>query len=210
VAADGPDAQYGIRGIGFGSIPRTFRHDVYRFGRSMEFALICKYVEFDQNLGKQEWHSRAWTFQERLVSKRCLVFCQQTVKWECQRETSFESMCLQRYGTGSWRKDFSITLSAWPDLYGYCELVTMYSRRKLSFSDDVLNAFSAVIQCFSRSFQGGFFFGLPEFFFDMALTWNPSHTLSRRYGFPTWSWLGWEGEVEPGWSSWWEPYMDPP
>jgi hypothetical protein len=95
----------------------------------------------------------------------------------------------------------SLNLTLWPNWEQYCKLVSQYSRKKLTFNEDALNAFSAVTNVLEPSFPGGFFFGLPEFFFSVALLWMPGYAKLgnakpdnqiRRKEFPSWSWLGWE------------------
>jgi hypothetical protein len=90
-------------------------------------------------------------------------------------------------------------------------IVHGYSIRKLSFLDDVSAAFADIISTMSQSFSGGFIYGLPEMFFDVALLWELLHNSERcdshHLGcssdqFPSWSWMGWIGEVDPdSWKS---------
>lgn len=84
-----------------------------------------------------------------------------------------------------------------PDLSVYWSLVTGYSKRSLSYQSDAEKAFGAVIQEFSRAFDGGFFYGIPTLIFDYCLLWSfaPGSVPKRRKEFPSWSWLGWVTEV---------------
>jgi hypothetical protein len=84
-----------------------------------------------------------------------------------------------------------------PDLSVYWSLVRGYSKRSLSYQSDAEKAFGAVIQEFSRAFDGGFFYGIPTLIFDYCLFWSfaPGSVPKRRKEFPSWSWLGWETEV---------------
>lgn len=76
----------------------------------------------------------------------------------------------------------------------YFNLCESFSKRKLTYANDALKAFSAITQSFSPSFPGGFFFGLPEFMFDLALLWSLATPRNVRRGmFPSWSWAAWEG-----------------
>lgn len=38
--------------------------------------------------------------------------------------------------------------------------------------------------------------GLPASIFDLALLWQPAGKMSRKEGFPSWSWAGWHGAVQ--------------
>lgn len=102
------------------------------------------------------------------------------------------------------------TLSSVPDLRLYIELVCRYSNRSLTYDQDVLPAFSGVLEALSRrSFLGGFICGLPALFFDSALLWQPLLKARRRFPIgigtriapmaplPSWSWVGWQCLVDP-------------
>jgi hypothetical protein len=74
--------------------------------------------------------------------------------------------------------------------------------RLLTDQSDGFQAFSAIINALSRSFQGGFVHGVPELYFDFGLLWRPNTPTRRRAGakvatleLPSWSWVGWEGNV---------------
>ena len=82
VVAKGTDAENGLRGIGGTSGPRSY-DPYYQF----EDLTFCIWEEIEE---RSTWHTRAWTFQERAVSRRCMVFYQKTVKWECQVEVLLE------------------------------------------------------------------------------------------------------------------------
>lgn len=41
-----------------------------------------------------------------------------------------------------------------------------------------------------------FWMGMPRAIFDIALLWQPVAKVTRREGFPSWSWAGWLGEVQ--------------
>lgn len=47
----------------------------------------------------------------------------------------------------------------------------------------------------SQSLSTRFVNGLPTCIFDLALLWQPASKLSRRKGYPSWAWAGWDGAV---------------
>jgi hypothetical protein len=75
----------------------------------------------------------------------------------------------------------------------YFQSVQHYTSRKLTYSSDILNGFRGVeaVQCQFLSTTS--LSGLPTSLFDMSLLWQPSCLTTRRDGFPSWSWTGWEG-----------------
>jgi hypothetical protein len=95
--------------------------------------------------------------------------------------------------------------TAWPDLAGYFSLVRGFNSRTLTYESDAVRAFSAIIDVFSRSFRGGFLFGIPEFVFDVGLLWSANKPLKRRKSFPSWSWVGWSGETDLVSHEIWQP-----
>jgi Heterokaryon incompatibility protein (HET) len=176
------------------------------------------YIENRNILGEQarmlmetKWYERAWTFQEQLFSRRKIVFQNQTVNWECHcvawhegqslLEIQFYQPCNKRpsYESNGFNK------TPWPDTYRYARLVALYNLRHLTYPEDVIDAFTGVILDLSPAFHGGFISGLPQMFFDCALLWQPYRELTRRESvkrpkeeacLPSWSWLGWQGELD--------------
>jgi hypothetical protein len=199
VAADGKDAKHGLRGIGGQAETRNHKQTYYEFSAEAKF-LQDAMIESEEN--PSVWHTRGWTFQERAVSRRKLVFVDGTVYWECR--------------AGTWKEDIQeppeiyaelsmIQLSSWP-LRQYFVLVGGYNKRNLKFDSDALNAFGAILTSMNRSFRSGYHFGVPEFCFDIALLWTISgQPQKRREAFPSWSWLGWSGDIGFQMSEAWDP-----
>jgi hypothetical protein len=77
VCADGEDVDYGLPGVDEPS--RKYEADLtLRFSPSIQFSVL-KYRESETS----PHHQRAWTFQERMLSPRALVFHDKTLYWEC-------------------------------------------------------------------------------------------------------------------------------
>jgi hypothetical protein len=212
VCADGEDVNYGLPGVD----DTSRKHEpklTLRFSSTIQFSVL-NYKESETS----PHHQRAWTFQERMLSSRTLVFHDKTVYWEClscsiqetcsaddDGEWGFQPGHSIRNHTGrtqgfpAFAIPESLLLSERPipDLKAYWDLVRGYSKRSLSYQSDAEKAFGAVIQEFSRAFDGGFIYGIPTLIFDYCLFWSfaPGSVPKRRKGFPSWSWLGWETEV---------------
>jgi hypothetical protein len=216
VAAGGNDANYGLRGIRGVSHPRSHRQQVAQLSNG---ARILKY--YPPELSQAEWSQRGWTFQENLLSQRKLIFYDDSVMWNCSCDEWHEHV-------GSiHRKDTHRPLlkvsnlhapglfnSTWPDLLSYQRLVIDFNERSLTYPEDVVDAFSGVTTQLSAIFLGGFLYGIPTMFFDVALLWRASSTLERRIprrktgseaNLPSWSWMGWQGFID---SSSWNPGDD--
>ncbi|KAK8051475.1 heterokaryon incompatibility protein-domain-containing protein [Apiospora rasikravindrae] len=211
IAADGADADHGLRGSVEGvSQPRRFEPPTVIHTPGGKTLISEPVFAHDYNV--TEWERRGWTFQERALSRRNLVFQDDRVFWECHGGAWTEELPYDPPGNGStrtafqqrWKKQkpgsYQVTMSAWPDLVQYEVLVHEYNKRILSFPSDGLNAFLGISAALSRSLRGGLLFGLPEYYFDIVLLWAPSSTLRRRLVagkpnpmLPSWSWAGWEG-----------------
>lgn len=201
VAVDGEDADHGLRGIGGPSQLRQYRPRIFPFSPKLELRSANDEEEEEDFLHK--WHMRAWTFQERAISRRKLIFVDGTIYWECRVCKKFEIDSNRLGGfirMGCWPHHM-VERANFPDLRTYFDLVEGYNHRHLTQASDAQRAFSAVLDFMSSGFPGGFHFGIPEFCFDIGLLWIPSGEwpLSRRSMFPSWSWMGWAGPVDlPG------------
>ena len=78
----------------------------------------------------------------------------------------------------------------------YWRLVRDYTGRHMSFASDSLNAFSAITGEFERA-GVKLRWGMPVTLSSQHLLWEHEpwdlRDISRRRGFPSWSWAGWHG-----------------
>lgn len=146
------------------------------------------------------WNTRGWTLQELVFSQRAIFVHKDSITWQCHCMTQDEES-KPTYTSCKWR--FSelargLHFSTWPDLGEYAQLVGDYSRRELTYKNDVLDAFSGITNTLTKTFLGGFYFGLPRLFFDTAMLWQSTGQLLRRNEevFPSWSWVGWIGKID--------------
>ncbi|PHH49090.1 hypothetical protein CFIMG_007970RA00001 [Ceratocystis fimbriata CBS 114723] len=97
----------------------------------------------------------------------------------------------------------------WPDMDEFACIVMDYSTRRLTYVQDTQRAFSGITNLLSRTFAGGFVFGMPVMFLDAAMLWKPQASIRRRVlppastgpttsgapsstgPIPSWSWMGW-------------------
>lgn len=213
VAAGGNDANYGLRGIRGVSCPRSHPQRIAKLSNG---AHIMK-RDFPK-LKEAMWSKRGWTFQEILFSQRKLIFCDNSLMWSCSCDELHEHVGSHHH-KGIQRDPLlgvRVSLPAqpelfnntWPDLLGYQRLVLDFNRRALTYPEDVVDAFSGVTTPLSDVFLGGFLYGIPTMFFDVALLWMTDSTLKRRIptrgtgseaNLPSWSWMGWQGSLNP-WS----------
>jgi hypothetical protein len=154
--------------------------------------------------------------QEKVFSKRLLIFTEAQVFYHCAAMTWFEDIVMEQKDNisgsvhmkerstpkekmlyGRPRVDYT-AYESHRQYFGrnFWSLVKVYSRRQLSFEMDVLRAFSGVLKSVEADF-GPSVWGVPSHEFTRGMTWaHTEHHLSlRRDGFPSWSWVGWRGNT---------------
>jgi hypothetical protein len=195
VAAGGSDADHGLPGIGGPSRPRVptnAMHDPYSI-------MVRPAYPWDS-----KWASRGWTFQESAFSRRLLVF-DSLVSWVCGRCVWQEEVGDNFRYPKAWpneRPHSGIPMGVielvtpYPDLLCWGSLMKRFSSRTLTHENDFTRAFAGATSVMGSMFPGGFIHGLPKFFFDIALLWQPGSELSQRPEGPSWSWTGWKGDIE--------------
>lgn len=177
----------------------------------------------NKTVSLEPWRSRAWTFQEGLLSKRLLIFSGGHVYFQCRRATLLESMNTADAGYKPSSvfvnrfylpetpptsivpvlsaPDGSLRMRVPPDFAAYSRLVTQYTRRHLTSPSDGVAAVTGLLNLLEPDPQiSNMSFGLPKHFMDLSLLWQPATgnnvRLVRRPEFPSWSWAGWE--AKPG------------
>jgi hypothetical protein len=154
------------------------------------------------------WNSRAWTFQERLLSRRCLIFVDDRVFFQCRKVTWSEELDCESSAL-FWTLDAinsPLNLFNENPLRRYSKSVELYSGRNLSRQTDRLVAFEGIAVSLAQQLGSSttpFQYGLPTSFFDWALLWESKTPTQRIPGdkswkvfFPSWSWCGWRGSSE--------------
>jgi len=206
VAAQGDDPTYGLRGLRGVTKPRSFQQRVYRI-KNVQLA-ECSFPPHGHKANK--WETRGWTFQEAVFSRRRLIFEADCIRWECGQARILEESEPGSQGepagfrTRPYQVKYEhILRESHPDVSGLGLLLSSYSVREFTYSEDVLRAFSGIAYALSRVYPGGFISGLPAGFIGTALLWRGSVSLTRRKAstregqlrLPSWTWAGWEGQI---------------
>jgi Heterokaryon incompatibility protein (HET) len=105
IAADGEDANHGLRGIGGQALPRVYKPTYFEFSTNVK--LLYSHIN-ESRANPPIWHTRYWTFQERAVSRRTLVFVDGIVYWQCR------SSFWKEYVRATLKPVPWISLSGWP------------------------------------------------------------------------------------------------
>jgi hypothetical protein len=203
IIAEGPNPLYGLRGLYRVSRPRNLPPSVYELQKGIKIVESRR----PKRVGKSIWCQRGWTFQEHLFSRRRIIFYEGTVRWECDSGIwyeGFDQPIKQNLPHSTIRSHQWLFQLPYPDLKKYNELVAAFNVRQLTHPQDILRAFAGITSSLSSKFDGGFLCGLPVLFFDIALLWRPFGPLKRRISsdpatqscIPSWSWAGWQGEID--------------
>ena len=210
IATDG-DSQDGLLGLRDISTPRKLEQNIVPFG---EEKIVVQNTKLFFSTGGTPYYDRGWAYQEDKMSQRKILFNKKEVHWECQCNVWHEEMIFGAKFKGYINPRSSVILAGFPDMNSFNHLITDYNKRELRFEEDALPAISGLLSVISRSFTGGFIYGLPEMLFDRGLGWRPhwNHTNLRRrvqsdrpntsrlshLSLPSWSWIGWQGMVRNG------------
>jgi len=226
IAAGGDDANAGLAGVRPSS--RTITQLVEKVSATTSLAVP---IQAKFYVDESTWNSRAWTYQERLLSKRFLIFSPNGVVWHCRSVLWYEDYILeaehvednemmgfdqrlrflnpQPGWTVNWevapQTKNQVRLFRSPTMDNFVWVISEYTRRKLTYNADILNAFAGIQRVLSLGFSEGSFQGLPIAHLDFATLWAPGEALKRReqscefecskFMFPSWSWAGWIGRV---------------
>ncbi|KAL6924161.1 hypothetical protein FSST1_001435 [Fusarium sambucinum] len=213
IAADGEDAEYGLRGLRGISKPRFIDQRVEPLAQGERLVYWPKEWSAKEGTKGLMYHHRMWTSQEYHFSKRRLIFEDGQATWQCNHAEWTENHLynpehevLRKKPTENYIGHESYLKV--PSLDRLSELVGTFNWRTLRFGEDVYNAFSGYNTYLNSIFPHGLVYGHPELFFDISLCWKPSgsvqrRTVSARYtgdplrtGLPSWSWMGWEGQIQ--------------
>ncbi|GAP86705.1 putative heterokaryon incompatibility protein [Rosellinia necatrix] len=197
----------GLRGV---SHSREMKQAVIQFGTDQLVVAEAGHTHLSINVVKTPYNTRGWTYQESSMSGRNVIFMEKEFRWECSCSFWGEELVtyMEVRTHGGFRRDLDAILAGFPDTEGLSQALSAFNSRQLSFAEDALPSISGLLSVFSRSFVGGFLYGLPESFFDSTLGWQapylmfnrrrPSSGVSRTRlgpsGLPSWSWVGWRAQ----------------
>ncbi|KAE8828794.1 hypothetical protein PTNB73_06075 [Pyrenophora teres f. teres] len=193
IAAAGKDPYHGLPGVG--SRPRRVQHGA-RIGNIRLMPIMCPGQDFE----KSSWWTRAWTYQEGVLSKRKLVFTDYQVFYVCNRMQSAENLNVH---VGSAAYD-STRRAFGPDIFGemlfadgnqsYVSYLRDISARSLTCPSDALNTCLGILRATNTKHLWGIPIATEPASREptIALCWHHDVMTKRRNIFPSWSWTDWE------------------
>ncbi|EMT69531.1 hypothetical protein FOC4_g10003261 [Fusarium odoratissimum] len=212
LAACGEDSTSGLAGLP--SNPRDVFQRQVKISASGLHVMPLVTLSEEDTLQFSSWNTRGWTFQERLLSRRSLIFTNKQVYWCCDGTTWEEESLLDIPGSTTFARSYSFgCYDEWDDneakfsLESFDTYITQFSERRFTYPSDVLPAFLGIIRRFEHLNNEKIHWGLNASTFDQALTWkygqnrrDETYTYvsggsTRSIPYPSWSWLGWTGFI---------------
>jgi len=175
--------------------------------------LVVRTRELDAPLEESIYESRAWTFQERLLSNRCLIMTDLEAFLCCpsllfsELHGSLPEAC-KRFHPLRQLTHSRAKYESQRDMLSYRDLVVSFTRRQLTYETDILRAFAGISAFLEAKMpHGRMLFGLPTTDIALALSWVSRGPTSRRYtcaspdgakefALPSWTWAGWTGRKD--------------
>ncbi|KAK7526797.1 heterokaryon incompatibility protein-domain-containing protein [Phyllosticta citriasiana] len=223
VVAFGNGANSGLPGVSPGVRKQTQKN--LRIG-DKELLTVIDNDGVNEGVGDSIWATRAWTFQERLLSKRVLVFTETQAYWNCRSAVFSEEFAAEEIRNPFYRHlsigqsylhrdipDQEVAPGEFCLLYE--GLLTAYRQRRLTYQSDILNAFAGISEILSMRQNDTYTWGISQAYFSYALLWHftgyhkrhdekvPVMTLKSRepehLPVPSWSWAAWSGEKRLPW-----------
>lgn len=218
-ATAGDDSAAGLPGIGSGRT-REVTPPVIVGDLTLTRVSLTR-DHFRTKITRSKWFERAWTYQEAIFSRRRVFFTDHGMYFECSGMWCSEHLneappirALRNAPNPSFPQAHVLLTES-----KLLDCIQDYSRRKLTFEEDKLNAFLGVLQCFEdlpdpiHHYQGVPILSSPRTTpggeqahrlgrrsckdgFLHGLCWDINLPGTRRAGFPSWSWTGWQFSVQ--------------
>ncbi|KAK0714724.1 hypothetical protein B0H67DRAFT_220872 [Lasiosphaeris hirsuta] len=185
VAASGHDANAGLLGVRIGS-----REGNQLFSRQvLPGLLLGAYFGPNHLLSGSVYETRAWIFQEHVLSRRILYFVDKKNFFRC-RQAEWLETCHDHHELGISRINplTEFALMNYP-LHDWANMLSYYTRRALTNQEDALRAVFRIMRRLTEKLGYPMMQGSPTGAFDAFLLFS-GRNLRRR---------GWVSELLVGW-----------
>ncbi|KAI1126853.1 heterokaryon incompatibility protein-domain-containing protein [Nemania abortiva] len=194
VAGSGTDADSGLPSVKEGT--RSSSHQI-----TSEVLpgvnLVLRHTMQDI-VAKSEYHHRGWTFQEWYLSRRKIIFIDDTIYFKCHEDSWQEledGLPVRRDPTAEQGQALHKPSGDVYHLLG--QLLNKYTTRELKVPTDYVFAMAGICRRLAEYEHCSLLFGIPTPALDWFLLFYPNKNgLRRRDCFPSWAWSGWYGQVD--------------
>ncbi|KAJ2981281.1 hypothetical protein NUW58_g6727 [Xylaria curta] len=193
IAGSGTDADSGLPGVkeGTRSSSQQVTSEVLP-----GVSLVLRHTMQDI-VSQSEYHQRGWTFQEYYLSRRKIIFIDDTIYFKCREKCwqELEDGLLVRSDPTEEQGQALHKPSG--DIYHLLgQLLNKYTTRELKMPTDYVFAMAGVCRRLADYADCSLLFGIPVPALDWFLLFYPNKNgLRRREIFPSWAWSGWYGQV---------------
>ena len=175
--------------------PVVIKEETNKYGHKLSFHLVNSRFHENSihratNNVRHPLHKRAWVLQERSLSRRKLLFCEDQVFWECkQLATSEDGQMAEKMVEKT-----SFTLDEW------YETVERYTACDITYDKDVLPALAGIARRFAQTNGFSYCAGIWLDRLIDCLLWYPHNVYGKKrkrevYVAPTFSWASSQGPV---------------
>ncbi|KAF5233899.1 hypothetical protein FANTH_12406 [Fusarium anthophilum] len=196
LAACGHDANARLPGVQEGT--RDGSCNTFKIAPGVEMGIV---KGLDGLLKHSVYDSRAWTFQEHVLSRRVLYFIDNKVFYRCrvgEHAEHFVDDLSKTHISTSMGSLLPLAVLMTEPLFDLSTMLFYYTKRALTNQNDASQAMAGITRRFSERLKCNFFQGLPTAMFDLFIIFFAYGTaiLRRRSTFPSYSWTGWSGSIE--------------
>ncbi|KAG4436784.1 hypothetical protein IFR05_007718 [Cadophora sp. M221] len=214
IAAAGIGPDFGLPGV---NKTKRAPHPTIRIG---DITLASTLPHPSCSLRESKWATRGWTYQEGLLSKRRLIFTPQQTYFECNSMHMAESALMPLDVIQLRQNDEDGDLSAGAFKFNnpgsspvhLKHFIGEYSGKNLTYPADKLNAMKGIFMHFGKLKPPvDHLMGIPMVSsvtaksydplncFLAGLSWRLENPQTRHVEFPSWTWAGWDGKLDPCW-----------
>ncbi|KAF5645864.1 uncharacterized protein FTJAE_2294 [Fusarium tjaetaba] len=152
IAAAGESSLHGLPGVG--QCPRTIPNNFILDGTTWRY----KPISFANHVGASRWSTRGWTYQEAVFSRRCVIFADDQVFYQCGSMTCAEELIhdfesCERVVFPIFERilyqdsDSRVYL---PSSWRFMTNLEAYSKRELTYDSDVLRAMEGIFGFYAQ------------------------------------------------------------
>ncbi|OHF02724.1 heterokaryon incompatibility protein [Colletotrichum orchidophilum] len=166
-------------------------------------------ADYPSHMHNRAWATRAWTYQEDLISTRVLYFDNNTSYFRCQTERRLEHGTNVYANVQNWHNLLSPAPKDIPYPEGkerreslherWKDLIVEYTRRQLTVANDKFSALSGLARAFSSALGDEYVAGLWQRDLVREMLWQTVMQPSspQEWRAPSWSWASSDAEI--GW-----------